>query len=531
VLTTAVACSGSGSDDSGSTTTGSGSSSSKTSAVSPDTKVLVALPLGVDTAGLSSLAAGTADPSDARYHHFTDAATIASTFGADPAAIAHDRAALRALGIDLTADPTRAALWGTVTARQVQDHFGTTLVERDGVVVPDGDPTLPPGLTAVTGVVGLTAGSSRAAAGTSSTAATSGTTAACPSDVPTRAALASRFGFDRALDGGAVGAGTTIAIVATTPFAPGTFAEYGRCAGTTPSTANLTQTSLPGTPPVAGGDEVALDALVLTLLAPAAHLDVVHFDAATSLAFPLLAQLTEHASPVDVLDVTSVWCEHRIGKADLHLSEWLLAAAAAMGTTTVAAAGDTGSSGCYPDETTPSVTYPASSAFAVAVGGADYGGTPAAPTGLAVWNEHDVAGGGGGTSTAITRPPWQTGSARAVPDVAAYAVPGGIGSIPVCSTGDACSWQAVGGTSLSATVLGATALLLTEAGGGDGTSRWGNLAGALWRRSPSAPSLHDIVDGANTTFDGSCCRARTGYDRASGWGLIDPDAITGAVPR
>lgn len=229
----------------------------------------------------------------------------------------------------------------------------------------------------------------------------------------------------------------------------------------------------------------------------------------------------------NVLDITITYCEPQLGSADIALSEWLLSALAATGTTTVAAAGDTGSSGCEPPQIASAVTYPASSAFVASVGGASYSGTAAAPQDLAVWNDAGSAGGGGGTSGVIGSPPWQPSGKRRVPDVAAYAVPDGIGYIPVCGTAQDCKWLPEGGTSLAATVLGATGLLLAQRDGTpSGPARWGNIAESLWHHSPDAPAITDITVGANTTFTGQCCTAGPGYDTASGWGLFVPDAWT-----
>jgi subtilase family serine protease len=236
------------------------------------------------------------------------------------------------------------------------------------------------------------------------------------------------------------------------------------------------------------------------------------------------------AGTPNLLDVTVNYCENRVTAAELALSEWLLAAFSVSGTTIAAAAGDKGSSGCYPTKG-PAVTYPASSAFAVAIGGASYRGSAEAPDDLAVWSDIGSAGGGGGVSRAIKAPPWQGGGERRVPDISTYSVPGGVGSIPVCTGPTDCVWTAVGGTSLSATVLGATGAMLEQVSGIHGVARrWGDIAAALWRGREEPSAIIDIVDGSNQTFNGVCCRAKAGYDTASGWGLLVPDSLSRVVP-
>ncbi len=503
-------------------------------------KVLVALPLQVDAAGLAAAADASADPSNAAYRHFRTVGSIASTYGASASTVTDDTDQLAHDGLDLRLDPTGGAFWGLVTAAQVQQEFGTQLIERDGLYQPAGQPQVPKGLTGVTGVVGLTAtGPASSTAGSGSTAAPTLSPPACPtSTIPSRSSLAQLYGFTHTLAAGDNGAGTSIDIVATSPLQSAVLTMYDHCTGASLSAAGISDTAVPGlstSDGAGGGDgaEVALDSLVITLLAPQAHLGVVQFDAAQSLSFPMLQLLSQSSTTPDLLDITTVYCETQIGSADRGLSEWLLAALAATGTTTVAAAGDTGSSGCHPQSDSPAVTFPASSAFVASTGGADYQGSADDPQDLRVWDEQGLAGGGGGTSASIGPPPWQTGTKRRVPDVSAYAVPGGVGQVPACSAPTTCQWEGAGGTSLTATVLGAAGVLLAqEHGQGTTPARWGNLAGLLWRTlsGPSgAPALRDITTGANTTFTGSCCAATTGYDTASGWGLFDPDALRAAL--
>ncbi len=525
------ACSSGSTDATGPSATGSSGTDASSQAGTPvadDTEVVVALLLSVDTAGLASLAHDTSDPSSAQYRQFASIADIASAHGASSDVIEQNRSALADLGLDLDIDPTHGAFWGTVTAQQVEDNFGTTLVQNGGIIQPSGTPSVPSGLTGIAGVVGLTG---TAPTGTSSgDGASSGsnpTTAPCPSTWPTQASLAQRFGFDNALSAGQNGAGTTVAIVGTAPFEPAVFSTYAACAGTSVSTANVAQHQVPAAPEVPGNSEVALDTLVITLLAPQAQLDVAQYDDATSLAFPLLQLLGAASTTPNVLDLTMVYCEGDVATADLALSEWLLAAYAATGTTTVAAAGDTGSSGCAPNDESAHVTYPASSAFVSAVGGAQYDGDASAPGSLTTWNVAGVEGGGGGTSGTVDAPPWQTQAKRQVPDASVYAVPGGVGSVPVCASAQSCTWQNLGGTSLAATVIGAAGVLSAQQHATDGTpARWGNIAAMVWRRGSDASAITDITSGANTTFTDSCCTAADGYDTATGWGLFDPDAVT-----
>lgn len=496
-----------------------GPPSTAKASVPGDTKVLVALELKGNSAGLDRVADGAADPSNSEFGKFTTLASIASTFGAPLSAIDHDLALLDGWGIDLSVDATHGALWGEVTADQASAHFGTPLVETGGVIEPMDPPTVPAGLEDVTGVVGL----SRTATGAPSTQTTQPKgIAPCSDAIETEASIASRFGFTQIVPNANGGSGTTVDIVALHGVVPTVFTEYATCSHEDVSfTGSVHQ--VPLTTTQEGGPEVALDSIMLSLLAPKAKLNVFQFDANSPIAFPLLDLLTKTRSTPNVMDITVDFCETEMTAAAISLSEWLLAAIAATGTSVVVASGDSGSSGCYPDKSAPSVGYPASSQFVTAMGGVSYSGSAEAHTDLTSWNDKGTYGSGGGTSTKVHAPEWQGGTWRRVPDVAAEADPGSVGSIPVCTSRGHCAWESVGGTSVSATVLSAAALL--AASYGTGVQRWGNLAPRLWRHGTSDRAVIDVTTGTNMTYSSSCCRAATGYDTVTGWGLFLPNEV------
>ncbi len=487
------------------------------------TRVLVALALKVDAPRVATLADATADPANPGFRRFRTVGSIASANGAPPSVISTDLRRLEKLGIRLHADASHGALWGTVTAAQVERYFGTRLVRAEGLVEPLKNPKIPPGLEGVTGVIGLVASATSPPPPTS---ADGSAEPECPSAVPSRTSIAQRFGFPRALAAGLTGEGTSVAILAVHDLEPATFANFDRCGGSGTET-QIARARVPLTHTPTGGPEVALDGLILTLLAPQTKLSVIDFDGGTPLAFPLTQLLGGNGSPPNVLDITVDYCESQLSGSELALSEWELSVLAATGTSVIAAAGDTGSSGCYPPTRTASVTYPASSQFVTGAGGVSYDGSAESPRQLQVWNQPGEAGGGGGTSSRISAPPWQRSRLRMVPDLAANAQPGAAGEIPVCVDSAHCKWELEGGTSVSATALSAISMLL--AGATHPSMRWGNLAARLWRRGSALAALRDVTIGANTTFTASCCNATRGYDRASGWGLFVPDQLRGSL--
>lgn len=500
---------------------GSGSRPTAGSPVAPTRQVLVALPLAVRAAGLEEFAHSLSGPGASA--SFLSVGSIAARYGAPAAAIATDLRRLRAMGLNFRVDPSHGALWGAVTAAQAGRFFDAPLHKVGGVIGPAVAPQIPAGLTGVTGVIGLTVGTPKRADARGSTPSPS-----CPARLMSARSLAPLFGFTRLLREGQDGAGASVDILAVHDWQPAVLANYERCTGGEAANLRMSQDYVPLTPRLEGGTEIALDALVLGTLVPRAHLGVTTYDGDTSLAFPLMELLAHSGRGPDVLNITVDYCEDELSGAERGLTEWLLAVLAADGTTTMAAAGDFGSSGCHPQTDEPSPTYPAASAFVTAVGGVEFAGRAEAPAMLRPWNEPGHAGGGGGTSAAVAAPPWQSGAGRRVPDTSAFAAPTGAGAIPVCVDAERCVWREQGGTSLAATALSAVAAMVA---GSDGSHavRFGNLAPRLWRSAPGASTLRDVTQGSNATFSKRCCEARPGYDTASGWGLFIPDRLAGSL--
>ena len=359
--------------------------------------MLFALALKTDRDGLFAYTAATADPASSTYRQFLDLPTIADRFGAPLDQVQADISVLAKMGITASADPTRGALWGSASAGTVKKVFGTSLSTVDSggdqVVVPDDAPTLPPQLEGVTGAIGFTR---TLQLGTNSPPVGS---SACPpvDEVAQPEALAARYGFGS--PAGLPGTGATVALLTVGAFEPASLSTYEACTGTQLQPDNVTVADVPLAPTAPGGTEAALDTVLLQAIAPGAGVQVIHIDRNASLVFPLLFLASIRAP--EALAITLGYCETSVSNAEIHLAEWMLAALAATGTSTAAAAGDTGSTAC-PPSTSASVQYPASSAFVLSVGGAQYGGTPAQPVDLAVWNDGTGNAGGGGTSTHVS---------------------------------------------------------------------------------------------------------------------------------
>jgi kumamolisin len=221
-------------------------------------------------------------------------------------------------------------------------------------------------------------------------------------------------------------------------------------------------------------------------------------------------------------------CE-RLAVFSLGQTEALLQQAVAEGQTWFFSAGDDGTDTCKDvDPTQPpssfvlTVDYPASSAYAIGVGGTQLTN---ASTEVA-WSD-EVGAGGGGLSELFPTPSWQVGvgpyptqNARRVPDVSALAGTPGvniyIGGFGVGS---------VEGTSAAAPMWGGIWALIDQAGGNVGISDYHNKLYQL-----NGTGFTDITAGNNSPGGGAMgYDAIVGYDLATGWGTPNVPALIGGL--
>jgi hypothetical protein len=231
--------------------------------------------------------------------------------------------------------------------------------------------------------------------------------------------------------------------------------------------------------------------------------------------------------------VSTSWgsCEPLVTEADTTLFEQ----AAAQGQTILAATGDSGSEGCYVQDssTAEEVSYPASDPWVTAVGGTYryFNGTETAwnycqsDESIACANAYNgLAAGGGGMSRyepKLSYQPeileWSVAQpcgtvCREVPDLSANA---GVGMV-IFANG---TWDAYGGTSLAAPFV---AGLIADKNGGctSPTGVFTPALYALWSEGVYGSALNDITQG-NTDMTGSnggAYPATSGYNAATGLG-------------
>jgi hypothetical protein len=244
-----------------------------------------------------------------------------------------------------------------------------------------------------------------------------------------------------------------------------------------------------------------------------------------------------HADAVQVISTSWGECEPLASEdGDLSSFPTLFEEAAAQGQTVVAAAGDSGSEGCFAQNgsTSLEVDYPASDEDVTTVGGTEL----FSPSDEVTWNfcqtdeslpcavdDGGMAAGGGGMSIYIQRPNWQPGvlewtgslppcgpSCREVPDISANA---GVGMV-VYADG---SWAAGGGTSFAAPLV---AGLVADRNDGCTTSSglWTPALYGLAAEGAYGTALTDVTSGNNdmTGSNGGEYPATSGYDGATGLG-------------
>lgn len=345
----------------------------------------------------------------------------------------------------------------------------------------------------------------------------------------------------------------------------------------------------------AGTIEAQLDVQAVMTAAPRARISVVEGNQITSMPEIMSAALDARRmrGVPDVLSISYGVCEVLVqngseapllgGAAARNLSDWVLATAAGAGVSVLVSTGDSGAQGCAHTigstpggpsapgvialASTPYVGYPASSPWAVAVGGTDMTLTKGnALRSQTVWNDRvrigippisegivggvpsivfGAGGGTGGNSQLYGTPGFQssagiTSNRRLVPDVSMFAARGVVmvcgvfdpatGQGPCPPTSASWPFMSVAGTSFAAPLLAGAVALANQAARVEGTPRAGFLNPLLYSSARSA--VVDVTQGNNDVFGtGRCCFAGRGYDQATGLGTVNATRLAQALVR
>jgi subtilase family serine protease len=566
-----------------------------TSVGAASTSLKLPLQLGfvANQSGLQKAVKSGSNPASSSYGTYPSLSTLASKYGASSSKRKGVVNAFKSKGITAHVDVTHLRAGATVTVGKAQKMFGTKWkIYKTGtgskVALPVNTPKLPSGIK---GNVDTVAGMRLQVSGSSSSAARAAVVAdggtptrtgtpsfgCVPSTFPS--ALGSSAGLypDQILQANGIaplqsaglrGQGAKLAIVGEAPTPASDVSTFRTCFGTQGTSLKIHNAG--SIKPII---ESSLDAMVASMVAPKlARLDLwVHpisesdDDGDVEGFLQLLAQplqATGNGTPLpNVISASYGECESIVKPytASRTLVERQLTATAALGITTVVAAGDTGSSACArgvpasqltSSDKKPQVSWPASSPWVLAVGGTNL--TLASDNAIAssgAWNDtaypspyRATAGGGGGTSTFEAKPWWQPARSfsasgkRMVPDVAAFADESP-GYPIVCSKGvQGCKGSGqsiafVGGTSAATPLVAGMIALWNEQAKQQGLPRPGFVAPLLYSLAKSSPqSFRDITQGTNALFGGSCCPTRPGFDLATGWGSPVANVVAASLP-
>jgi subtilase family serine protease len=289
--------------------------------------------------------------------------------------------------------------------------------------------------------------------------------------------------------------------------------------------------------------------------------------------------------PAQVMSISFGACESSAGSGNVAFWDNLFQTAASEGISVFVSSGDSGASGCDAAFSAPpaapranSPNYICSSSYATCVGGTQFADTASPSTYWSssnssgyqsvlgyipegAWNEStttSVAGTGGGVSTVIATPSWQTGTGvpsartgRYTPDVSFtasghdgyFACMAAISGGGCVTSGGSFGFVIFSGTSASAPGMAGVAALLDQKLG----SAQGSLNPQIYSLAASAPaSFHDatvassgvgscsattasLCNNSMTLLSGSSAQAGftvgAGFDEATGLGSLDVAAF------
>jgi subtilase family serine protease len=554
---------------------------------------------------LQELLASLQDPTSSAYHRWLTPEEMGERFGLSEHDIAAISGWLRSQGLHVNwVSPSRLFLDFGGTANSVESAFHTKLYSYRSVVTPgterisvSSDPMVPsalaPAIKAVRGLFTIEdypMHAVRAMRSPSPELTVSGYNFITPSDFRTI------YHFD-----GVDTQGQTIGIVGRSRTNFTDFANFKTRTGINfPNPTEVVPTGFGGVdpgpaltaPPAAGvsiGDqsEATVDVSQAGQVSNSAALLLVVATAASG-GVEADAQYLVQTSPLpaQIMNISFGNCESSAGPAGVAFWDTLFEQAAAEGISVFVASGDSGASGCDlafsppPATSSPnSPNYICSSSYITCVGGTEFNdaanpsqywsadnngslGSALSYIPEGAWNEPEsptgalqVAASGGGVSSVIATPAWQTGTGvpnartgRYTPDVAFSAAyhDGYFGCLAAASA--SCATAADGsfefgvfsGTSLAAPAMAGVAAMLDALVG----VPQGNLAPQLYEMAASTPNaFHDVTASSsgvancalttpslcNNSIAGSASLSsgqpgylvNAGYDEVTGLGSLD----------
>lgn len=560
-------------------------------------------PTAAQKAQLDALVQAQQTPGSPSYHAWLTPAQYASRFGLSDSDLARVQNWLESQGFNVVrVSNSRTSITFSGTAGQVESAFQTELhryqLGAETHFANATDLAIPSALTGIVRSVGnlddfRPAPQFRPSPATLQPSFTSGQTGAhflSPQDIGTI------YDINAAWNAGYTGSGVTIAVVGQTQVSASDIAAFQSADGLTSKAPNMILVPNTGAAAVFSGDEAEsdLDLEYANGIAPGATLDFIYVgnNQNDSVFNALQYAIDNKIAPI--INISYGVCEPDLDSSTYSAWEGVMEQGASQGQTVVAASGDEGSTACYypTTNTVPAamevlaVNYPASSAYAVGVGGTEFPAADVDSTNTTYWKSasgSDVVGsalsyipeqawnddsasvgtqygaqyalsadGGGISASGFTpRPTWQTGvpgipsgNSRLVPDVSLASSPN-YAPYLFC-TSDTTAWSSgqkascnsgfrdsstqdltiAGGTSFASPIFAAMLAIVAqkESSTGLGVANE-NLYSLASNSSTYASAFHDITSGGNQcTAGGSFCSSSGAAQYAAGAGY---DEATG----
>jgi subtilase family serine protease len=396
------------------------------------------------------------------------------------------------------------------------------------------------------------------------------------------------YDIKAAYSAGYTGTGQAIAVVGQSEIEVSDIENFQNAAGLTVKDPTVVLVPDSGTAAVSSGDEAEsdIDLEYSGGIAKGATIYLVYVGNNSNYSVWDSLQYAVDTQIAPIISMSYGACEPDISSSDYSTLEAIMEQGTSQGQSIIVSSGDSGSTACYADLTTSStptseeeelaVNYPASSAYATALGGTEFpsadvsssnttywesaSGSDVITSALSyipeqVWNddsatvgsedgaEYALSSGGGGTSTLTARPSWQSGvtgipsgNYRLVPDISLDSSPNNAGYL-YCS-GDStatgitgsCSdgfrdssdeyLTVAGGTSFAAPIFAGMLALINQKENSTGQGLINSTLYTLAANSTTyASAFHDITSGSNE------CTAGSSY--CSSAGVSEYPATTG----
>jgi subtilase family serine protease len=381
------------------------------------------------------------------------------------------------------------------------------------------------------------------------------------------------YDIKAAYNAGYTGTGQSIAVMGQSEISVSDIENFQSAAGLTKKDPTVVLVPDSGTAAVSTGDEAEsdIDLEYSGGIAKGATIYLVYVGNNSNYSVWDSLEYAVDTKIAPILSLSYGECEPDLGSSDYSTLEAIMEQGASQGQSIMVSSGDSGSTACYADVSSSTTTitsteeelavnYPASSAYATAMGGTEFPSADVSSSNTTywesasssdvvtsalsyipeqVWNDdsssagskdgadYALSSGGGGTSTFTARPSWQTGvtgissgSYRLVPDISLDSSPNNAGYLYCSSDSTAtgitgsCSdgfrdssdeyLTVAGGTSFAAPIFAGMLALINQKQNSTGQ---GLINSTLYTMAASsttyASAFHDITSGGNECAAGS----------------------------